>query len=116
MMHAGADVDWKTVVQAAFGAHLGVSVEEFWLAFVGGVVRKGTGRAEAVVGDDLQDVRRAEFADSAVAVEWVMVGLEVFDSAQGARTGRRRRVAGRGMTSRLRSSTSWNCCMISRLA
>ena len=97
MMHAGADVDWDSVMHAAFDAHLGGPVEEFQLAFVGGVVRVGTGGAEVVVGDDLQDVRGAEFADSAVAVvEWVMVGLEVFNSAQGARTSRRRSVAGRG--------------------
>ena len=58
-----------------FDAHLGGPVEEFQLAFVGGVVRVGTGGAEVVVGDDLQDVRGAEFANSAVAVEWVMVGV-----------------------------------------
>ena len=97
MMHAGADVDWDSVMHAAFDAHLGGPVEEFQLAFVGGVVEVGAGGAEVVVRDDLQDVRGAEFADSAVAaVEWVMVGLEVFNSAQGARTSRRRSVAGRG--------------------
>ena len=101
-MHAGTDVDWNSVMHAAFDPHLGVPVEEFQLAFVGGIVRIGTGRAEVVVGDDLQDVGGAEFADSAVVVEWVMVGLEVFNSAHGARTSRRRRVAGRGMTRRFR--------------
>ena len=101
-MHTGADVDWNSVMHAAFDAHLGVPVEEFQLALVGGIVRIGTGRAEVVVRDDLQDVGRAEFADSAVALEWVMVGLEVFNSAHGARTIRRRRAVGRGMTRRFR--------------
>ena len=55
----------------------------------------GAGGAEVIVGDDLQDVRGAEFANSTfAAVEWVMVGLEVFNSAQGARSSRRQRVAG----------------------
>ena len=62
-----------------------------------------------VVGDDLQDVRGAEFADSAVAVvEWVMVGLEVFNSAQGARRSRRRSVAGRGGARRFGFGVGFN--------
>ena len=97
-MHAGADVDWDSVVHAALGAHLGVPVEEFLLALVGRIVGISTGRAEVV--DDFQDVGRAKFADSALAVEWVVVGLEVFDGAHDARMTRRRRIVGRGMTSR----------------
>ena len=102
MVHAGADVDWNTVMHATFGAHFGVPVEEFQLALVGGVVEAGAGGAEVVVGDDLQDVTGAEFANSAVAVEWVIVRLEVFDSAHSVRTTRRRRIVGRGMTRRFR--------------
>ena len=82
-VHAGTDMDWNSIMHAAFGAHFGVPVEEFLLALVGGVVGIGTGRAEVVVGDDFQDVGRAKFANSAVAVEWVVVGLEVFDMVQG---------------------------------
>ena len=99
MMHAGTDVDWDSVVHAAVDTHLGVPVEEFQFAFVGGIVRIGAGKAEVVIGDDLQDVRGAEFANFAVAAELVMVGLEVFNSAHVARTIRRRRVVGRGLTS-----------------
>ena len=93
-MHTGADVDWNSVMHAAFDAHLGVPVEEILLALVGGIMGIGTGRAEVVVGDDFQDVWRAKFANSAVAVEWVMVRLEVFDSTHDARTTRRRRIVG----------------------
>ena len=99
-MHSGADMDWDTVMHAAFGAHLGGPVVEFQLALVGRIVRISTGRAEVVVGDDFQDVRRAKFANSAIAVEWVVVGLEVFDGAHDARTTRRWRIVGGGITSR----------------
>ena len=60
----------------------------------------GTGGAEVVVGDDFQDVGGAKFADSAVAVEGVMVRLEVFDSTHDARTTMRQRIVGRGLTRR----------------
>ena len=59
-------------------------------------MRVGAGRAEVVVGDELQDVWRAEFGNSAVAVEGIMVRLESFDGTHGARATRRRRVIGRG--------------------
>ena len=49
MMHAGADVDWNTVMHATFGAHFGVPVEELLLALVVRMVRIGAGRAEVVV-------------------------------------------------------------------
>ena len=87
-------------MHASFGAHFGLPVEECLLALVGRIVGIGTGGAEVVFGDDFQDVGRAKFADSAVAVEWVMVRLEVFDSTHDARTTRRRRIVGRGMTRR----------------
>ena len=61
-------------------------------------MRVGAGRAEVVVGDELQDVGRAEFGNSAVAVEGIMVRLESFDGTHGARATRRGRVIGRGRT------------------
>ena len=61
-------------------------------------MRVGAGRAEVVVGDELHDVGRTEFGDSALAIEWIMVGLEPFDGAHGARASRRLRVIGRGRT------------------
>ena len=60
----------------------------------------GAGGAEVVVGDDLHDVGRAEFGDSALAVEWIVVRLKPFDSTHGARASRRLRVVGRGRTCR----------------
>ena len=93
-------MDWNSVMLASFGAHFGLPVEECLLALVGRVMGLGTGGAEVVVGDDFQDVGRAKFADSAVAVEWVMVRLEVLDSTHDARTARRRRIDGREMTRR----------------
>ena len=86
-------MNWKSVVLASLGAHFGVPVVECLLALVSRMVRIGAGRAEVVVGDDFQDVWRTEFADSTFTVERVMVGLEVFNSAQGARTSRRGRIA-----------------------
>ena len=71
-MHTGTDMDWNSVMHAAFGAHFGVPVEEFLLELVGGIVGIGTGRAEVAVRDDFQDVGRAKVADSAVAAEWVI--------------------------------------------
>ena len=52
----------------------------------------GAGRAEVVVGDELQDIGRAEFGDSAIAVEGIMVRLESFDGTHGARA-----LGGRGL-------------------
>ena len=63
-------------------------------------MRVGAGRAEVVVGDELHDVGRTEFVDSALAIEWIMVGLEPFDGTHGARASRRLRVMGRGRTCR----------------
>ena len=87
-MYTGTDVNWYSVVLASLGAHFGVPVVECLLALVGRMVRVGAGRAEVVVGDDFQDVRRAEFADSTFTVEWVMVRLEILGRTQGARTTR----------------------------
>ena len=86
-------MDWNSVMHASLSAHFGISVVECLLALVGRMLGIGAGRAEVVVGDDFQDDWRAEFADSTFTVERVMVGLEVFNSAQGARTTRRRRIA-----------------------
>ena len=52
-------------------------------------MRVGAGRAEVIVRDDLHDFGRAEFGDSALAVEWIVVGLKPFDSKHGARASRR---------------------------
>ena len=43
----------------------------------------GAGR---VVRNELQDVRGAQFGNSAAEIEWKMVSLETFGSAEGART------------------------------
>ena len=93
-------MDWNPVMHASFGAHFGLPVEVGLLALEGRVVGIGTGGAEVVVGDDFQDIRRAEFAISAVEIEGIMVRLEVFDSTHDARTTRRRRFVGREMTRR----------------
>ena len=63
-------------------------------------MRVGAGRAEVVVGDELHDVGRTEFGNSALAIEWIMVGLEPFDGTHGARVSRRLRVVGRERTCR----------------
>ena len=99
-MHAGTDVDWNSVMHASLSAHFGISVVECLLALVGRMLGIGAGRAEVVVGDDFQDVWRAEFADSTFMVERVMVRLEIFDRTHGARTTRRRRIARRMMMRR----------------
>ena len=65
-VHAGTDMDWNPIMHASFGAHFGLPVEVVLLALVGRVVGIGTNGAEFVVGDDFQDIGRAEFADSAV--------------------------------------------------
>ena len=66
-------MDWNSVMHASLSAHFGISVVECLLALVGRIVGIGAGRAEVVVGDDFQDVWRAEFADSTFMVERVMV-------------------------------------------
>ena len=74
-------------------------------------MRVGAGRAEVVVGDELQDVGRAEFGNSAVAVEGIMVRLESFDGTHGARATRRRWVIGRGRAWRFGfgAGMGWAC-------
>ena len=88
-VHAGTDMDWNPI-----------PFEEGLLALVDRIVGVGAGGAEVVVGFDFQDIGRAKFADYTVAAEWVMVRLEVFNSTHDARTTRRRRIVGRGITRR----------------
>ena len=73
-------------MHASLGAHLGESVVEQQFALIGWIMRVGAGRAEVVVGDELHDVGRTEFGDSAVGVEGIVVRLESFKSTQGAGT------------------------------
>ena len=91
-MHTGTDVNWNSVVLTSLRAHFGVPVVECLLALVGRMVRIGAGRAEVVVGDDFQDVWRAEFADSTFTVERIMIRLEILDRTHGARTTGSRRI------------------------
>ena len=86
-------MDWNSVMHASLSAHFGISVVECLLALVGRMLGIGAGRAEVVVGDDFQDVWRAEFADSTFMVERVMVRLEILGRTHGARMTRRRRIA-----------------------
>ena len=67
----------------------------------------GAGGAEVVVVDEFQNVGRAEFGDSAVAVEGIMVRLESFDGTHGARATGRRRVIGGGRAWRFEFSTGF---------
>ena len=55
-------------------------------ASVGRVMGVGAGRVNIGGGNELQDLRGAQFGNSAVEIEWVMVSLESFGSAEGAMT------------------------------
>ena len=68
-------------------------------------MRVGEGRAKVIVGDDLHDVGRVEFGDSALVVEWIVVGFKPFDSTHGARASRRLRIVGRERTRRFEFGT-----------
>ena len=85
-MHAGAAVKREAVMHAASGTHLGGTRVEGQGATIGRIMYVGAGRANFVVEDELQDVRGAQFGDSAAEIEWKMVSLETFGSAEGART------------------------------
>ena len=74
-------------MHAAFSTNFGGATRvECQGASVGRVMGVGAGRANFGGRDELQDLRGAQFGNSAVESEWVMVGLETFGSAEGART------------------------------
>ena len=74
-------------MHAAFSTNFGGATRvECQGASVGRVMGVGAGRANFGVGDELQDLRGAQFGNSAAESEWVMVSLETFGSAEGART------------------------------
>ena len=85
-MHAGMAVNWEAVLHAAFSTNFGGTSMECQGAAVGRVMGVGAGRANFGGGDELQDFRGALFGNSAVEIEWIMVSLEPFGSAEGART------------------------------
>ena len=84
-MHAGAAVNWDAIVQTTFSTHLGHARVEGQGATVGWIMCVGAARANFVVGDEFQDVRGAQLGNSAAEIEWKVVSLETFGSAEGAR-------------------------------
>ena len=85
-MHAGAVVNWDAVIQATFRTNFGGPRVESQGVRVGRVMCVCAGRANFVVRDEFQDVRGAQLGNSAAEIEWKMVSLETFGSAEGART------------------------------
>ena len=98
-MHAGAAVNWEAVVHAASGTNFGGARMECQGEAVGRIMGVGAGRANFVIGDELQDVRGTQFGNSAAEIEWKMVSLKTFGSAEGARTSGSRDM-GRGRVTR----------------
>ena len=73
-------------MHAAFGTNFGGASIKCQGASVGRVMGVGAGRANFGGGDELQDFRGAQFGNPAGKIEWIMVSLETFGSAEGART------------------------------
>ena len=74
-------------MHAAFSTNFGGATRvECQGALVGRVMGVGAGRANFGGGDELLDFRGAQFGNSAVESEMVMISLETFGSAEGART------------------------------
>ena len=73
-------------MHAAFSTNFGGATRvECQGASVGRVMGVGTGRANFGGGNELQDFRGAQFGNSAVKIKWIVVILETFGSAEGAR-------------------------------
>ena len=81
VVHAGAAVNWDSIMLASSGTHFGGSIMECQPAWKGRVVCVGATGAELVVRDDLEDVRGAQLGSTALRAEGVVFGLESFGCA-----------------------------------
>ena len=109
-MHAGVTVNWDAIVHAAFSTNFGGTTRvEYQGASVGRVMGVGAGRANIGSGNEMQDLRGAQFGNSAVEIEWVMASLESFGSAEGAMTFGDVVVGHGGGTRRFGLALGWAC-------
>ena len=101
-MLAGVSVNGASVEFASNCAYFGVAIRESWFAKMSRLERSRAGRAEMVVGNNLQNFCGAKFPHPALAGEGKMIVFKSFDDTGRARV-KRFRSWGGGLWTRMAS-------------
>ena len=87
-MHAGKLVNWESIEFAPNFTHYGVAIGVSWFAEMSRLERSRAGRAEMIVGNNLQDFCGAKFPHPALAGEGKMIVFKSFEDTGRARVKR----------------------------